>query len=248
MLDTNMDSKIILVTGATSGIGEAITKQLVMAGAKIVAVARNKERLEKLHQENPDHIFPFSYDLMDLENMEDIFRYCKENSLKLDGLVHCAGVTFTSVIKTNNIEEMEQAMRINCFALFELGKYFSMKKYSNDGSSLVAISSIASVLNSKGQSQYSASKAAVNSVVKTMSKEFMRRKIRVNAILPACVKTTMLMVGVQEIENYLESAQTWQPLGIIEAEQIAYLAEFLLSDNAKFMTGELVVVSGGIEY
>lgn len=248
MLDTNMKNKIILMTGATSGIGESMVRQFAIAGAKIIAIGRNKDKLEQLQQGFPNHIISFEYDLRDLENIEKIFLFCKEKNLKLDGLVHCAGVAFNSVIKANNIEEMEQTMRINCFAFFELGKYFSMKKYSENGASMVAISSIVSLNNDKGLSQYAASKAALNSVVKTMSKEFMRRKLRVNAILPANVKTPMFMAGIHQIENYMETAKERQPLGFIEPEQIGYLAEFLLSDNARFMTGELVVMSGGMEY
>ncbi len=248
MLDTNMGKRVVLITGATSGIGETITLQFAKIGTKIIAVARNSRKLEAMQREYPDCIYPFEYDFMNLDNIEDIFVFCKENGLKLDGLIHCAGIAINSVIKANNVEDMEKTMRINCFALFELGKYFSMKKYSNDGASLVAISSIVSLNNDKGLSQYAASKAAVNSVVKTMSKEFMRRKLRVNAILPANVRTPMFMAGVNQIENYMETAEARQPLGFIDPEQIAYMAEFLLSDNSKYMTGELVVISGGMEY
>jgi len=248
MLDTNMSSKNILVTGATSGIGETITKQLAGMGATVFAIGRNKAKLEALRNEFGENLYPYEYDFMDLENIEDIFKYCKEKEIKLHGLVHCAGVAFNSVIKTNDISILEQTMRVNCFSLFELGKYFSMKKYSHDGSSLVAISSLASYTTDRGLSTYVASKAAVNATVKTMSKEFMRRKIRVNAILPANVDTPMFMAGVNQIEDFVEKAAVRQPLGFIEKEQIGYLAEFLISDNSKYMTGELVVISGGMEY
>lgn len=248
MLDTKMGSKVILVTGATSGIGSTIVKQFAKQEATIVAIGRDKERLGHLKCEYPDRVYTYEYDFMDLENIEKIFQFCMENGLKLDGLVHSAGIAINSVVKANNIVDMENTMRINCFSLFELGKYFSMKKYSNDNAAIVAISSIVSLNSDKGLSQYAASKAAVNSVVRTMAKEFIRRKLRVNAILPANVKTPMFMAGVHQIENYLETAELRQPLGFIDAENIAYLAEFLLSDNARYMTGELVVVSGGMDY
>lgn len=248
MLETNIGSKTILVTGATSGIGLAVAERFAAEGAKVVAIGRNREQLTKLEQKFPDKVHTCVYDLLDLEHIEEIFIFCKENSLKLDGLVHCAGVAINSVIRANNIVEMEETMRINCFAFMELGKYFSMKKYSHDGAALVAISSVEAFKNEKGLSQYAASKAALNSVVKTMSKEFIRRKIRVNAILPANVKTPMMMNTARQIENYLEMAEERQPMGLIEPEHIAYMAEYLLSDFARFMTGELVVMSGGLEY
>lgn len=248
MLETNIENKTVLVTGATSGIGWAVAGRLATEGAKIVAVGRNKEKLAELEQKFPDRIYPYAYDLLDLEHIQEIFVFCREKGFKLDGLVHCAGIAINSVIRANDIEEMEETMRINCFAFMELGKYFSMKKYSHDGAALVAISSVEAFKNEKGLSQYAASKAALNSVVKTMSKEFMRRKIRVNAILPANVKTPMMMNIARQIENYLEMAEEWQPMGLIEPEYIAYLAEYLLSDCARYMTGELVVMSGGLEY
>lgn len=248
MLNSNMKGKIVLVTGATSGIGECIAVQLAKMGAKIVAVGRNKEKLQKLQQDFSNSIIPIEYDLMDLENIESIFQQCRSHNLMLDGLVHCAGIGFNNVVRTNNIDEMEQTMRINCFALLELGKFFSMKKYSNAESSLVAISSISSLRNEKGMSQYASSKAAVNSVVKVMAQEFMKRKIRVNAVLPALVKTAMLEGNIEQVEGYMETFKKEQPLGFIEPEQIAYMVEFLLSENAKYMTGELVVISGGMTY
>lgn len=248
MLETNIHSKTVLVTGATSGIGKAVAERFASEGAKVVAIGRNRERLEKLEQDFPQQVYSFSYDLLDLEHIEGVFIFCKEKGLKLDGLVHCAGIAVNSVIRANNIEEMEETMRINCFAFMELGKYFSMKKYSNSGGAIVAISSVEAFKNEKGLSQYAASKAALNSIVKTMAKEFIRRKIRVNAILPANVKTSMMMNTAQQIENYIEMAEERQPLGLIEPEYIAYMAEYLLSDHARFMTGELVVMSGGLEY
>lgn len=248
MLETNINKKTVLVTGATSGIGKAVTERFAFEGAKVVAIGRNKEQLAKLEQNFPDQVYSFSYDLLDLDHIEKIFAFCAEKELKLDGLVHCAGIAINSVIRANDIGEMEETMRINCFAFMELGKYFSMKKYSNNGGAIVAISSIEAYKNEKGLSQYAASKAALNSIVKAMSKEFMKRKIRVNAILPANVKTAMMMNAVQQIENYIEMAEERQPLGFIEPEYIAYLTEYLLSDFSRFMTGELVVMSGGLEY
>lgn len=248
MLETDISGKIILVTGATSGIGRMVTERFAAEEAKVVAVGRNQKQLAELERRFPDRVYSFAYDLLDLEHIERMFTYCKDRGLKLDGLVHCAGLVANNVVRSNNIEEMEEIMCINCFAFMELGKYFSLKKYSNDGSSLVAISSTAALKNEKGLSQYSASKAALNSVVKTMSKEFMRRKLRVNAILPANVKTPMQVKTASQIENYMELLEERQPLGLIEPEYIAYMAEYLLSDLGRFMTGELVTISGGLEY
>lgn len=211
-------------------------------------VGRTEEKLDKMKQEFMGNTVVVPYDLLNLENIEVIFRAAKEKLEKLDGMVHCAGMAENSIVKANDIGALKRVMDLNTFSFIELGKYFSLKKYSSNESAIVAISSIASILNDSGMIQYSASKAALNAAVKTMAKEFLKRKIRVNAILPANVNTKMFTSGVDMIENFMETALERQPLGIIETDQIAYLTEFLLSGNAKYITGETLVVGGGIAY
>lgn len=248
MLETDMSSKNILVTGATSGIGEEIAKWLHSQGATVILIGRNQKRLEELEKELVQRVYSIRFDLTDLEHIENIFEECRKKELKLHGLVHSAGIAVNGVIKSNDIRTMEETMAINCFSFFQLGKYFSLKKYSYDNSSIVAISSVIAWKNDKGLSQYAASKAALNSAVKVMSKEFLRRKIRVNAILPANVLTPMFEKGKEIIEGFMEHGLEVQPYGFIEPVQIAYLTEFLLSDKAAFMTGALVPISGGMEF
>ncbi len=248
MLQNWLDHKNILVTGATSGIGYEIACQFDQEGANLMLVGRTEKKLEEMKHKFTGNTVTIPYDLLNLEDIETIFQTAKEKLGKLNGMVHCAGIAETSVIKANETEVIKRNMDVNTFSFVELGKYFSLKKYSANESAIVAISSISSILNDPGMIQYSASKAALNAAVKTMAKEFLRRKIRVNAILPANVNTKMFTSGEDVIENFMETSLERQPLGIIETDQIAYLTEFLLSDNAKYITGETVVVGGGISY
>lgn len=232
----------ILVTGASSGIGRATAKLLDRAGYQLVLVARRQELLDNLQKEliNSSLVYPF--DLQELEKIEEIFRVCQENGIKLDGLVHCAGVGVTIPVKSNSIEQMTSIMQTNYFSFIELGKYFSMRMYSNKNSAIVAVSSISSLVCYPGSAAYAASKSAINAAVRVMSKEFMRRKIRVNAILPAYVDSPM--GPSKDDTSYIAQ----QPLGIIEPEYIAYMVEYLLSEKAKYMTGTLIPISGGMAY
>lgn len=248
MIHNGLKNKNILITGATSGIGHEIACQLHGEGANLVLTGRNEEKLLAMQEKFQGDMVIVPYDLTNLEDIETLFFAAKEKLGKLDGMVHCAGMAENSIIKANDIKAIKRVMDLNAFSFLELGKYFSMKKYSTDGSAIIALSSIASLLNDPGMVQYSASKAALNAIVKTMAKEFIKRKIRVNAILPANVNTEMFTSGVDVIENFMEMALERQPIGIIETEQIAYLAEFLLSENAKYITGELLVISGGMVY
>lgn len=248
MIYNCLKNKNILITGATSGIGYEIACQFAREGANLVLTGRTQEKLASMERELPGNVISVPFDLMNLENIEDIFQRSKEQLGKLDGLVHCAGMADNSIVKANDIDAMKRVMDLNAFSFVELGKYFSVKKYSNNESAIVAISSISAILNDPGMVQYSASKAALNAAVKTMAKEFLKRKIRVNAILPANVNTEMFTSGTDVIEGFMEKALERQPIGIIDPKQIAYLTEFLLSENAKYITGELLVVGGGIAY
>ena len=183
--------KNYIVIGATSGIGEVCAKKLSGKDNTLVIVGRNEEKLDWLKNTLSGNIIPVQYDLSDLYNIKEIYNVCKTQSIKLDGMVYSAGVDGTWPIKVNSINKMRKMMDINCFAFVELARMFYSGRISNEGASIVAISSIASLTMEPGMVSYSASKAALNAVVKTMAKEFIRRKIRVNAVLPAGVSTPM---------------------------------------------------------
>lgn len=236
--------KWILVTGASSGIGEAVCKYLSSQGYGIVLVARNSDKLREISRSLPEENFYISYDLSNLDCIEEIFTACKEKEIKLDGLVHCAGINNDIPIRSNDIEIMQDVTTINYFSFVEMGKYFCKKKYSNEGASVVAISSSAADACMKGMCTYSASKAALNASVKVMGKEFLKRRQRVNAIMPSFVDTPMSEQMDKSLGD-LESKILSQPLGLIEPLQIAYLVEFLLSDKSIYMTGACIPVSGG---
>lgn len=245
MLNGNIKEKNILITGASSGIGEAIARHLHSLGATVILVARSVEKLNSMQEELKERVHVFSLDLSHLEDIEDIFLFCKEKSIFLDGLVHAAGISVDIPIKALRVEDMQEMMTVNYFSYVQLGKYFANRKYSKDGASIVAFSSAASFMCDKGMSQYSASKAAINATTKTMAKEFINRKIRVNAIAPAFVDTDMTWNVANYVEGFCENINKTQPLGIIPKEQISYLVEFLLSDCSKYITGNIIPVTGG---
>lgn len=240
-----MDKKNILVTGASSGIGRETCIHLSGQGYRVIALSRNEERLKELVGGlNSDDMY-IVYDLFEFEHYEDIFKIILESGIKLDGMVHSAGISANAPIKINRLDIMEKQMRLNCFSFAELGRFFSKKKYSNDGASMVAISSQAGVTCDRGLAGYAASKAALNAVTQVMAKEFVRRRIRVNALMPSFVDTdlpTRNSKGVVELDEKIERNQ---PFGIIPPKQIAYYVEFLLSEKSDYITGSLLPVTGG---
>lgn len=249
--------KNYLLIGSTSGIGETCVHKLAMESDYLILVGRNEDKLEVLKQQYTEKtkILPVCYDLMDLDHIDTIFRVCTEHQIKLDGMVYSAGMDGTWPVKVNNTKQMVQMMTVNCFAFVESAKRFYSARISNEESSIIAISSIASQMPEVGMSSYSASKAALNSYVKTMAKEFVRRKIRVNAILPGAVSTPM----TREKESLLKSVTNAgkggasmsdhaQKLGMIPSDIIASYVEFLLSDQSYYTTGELITIGAGRVY
>ena len=237
-----MEGKNILITGASQGIGAKTAEYLSSQGATVILVARNKEKLEKVRKGLATKSYLFSYDLQDLENIKDIFDYCADQNIKFHGMVHCAGINRDIPIQYNDIGLMQETLTVNYMAFVELGKYFMKKKYSVNDGSIVAISSSAASFFSPGMCTYSSSKAALETTVKIMAKEVLKRGIRVNAIAPAYVDTEMVdnapFVNTDEIESS-------QPLGVIKPIYISYLIEYLLSEKAKYITGATIPVFAG---
>ena len=237
-----MQAKNILITGASQGIGAKTAEYLARQGAVVILVARNQQKLMDVQAKISGKSFIYSYDLNDLGNIQRIFDHCAEKGIKLHGMVHCAGVNRDVPIRSNDIGMMQETLTVNYMSFIELAKYFIRKKYSENGGSIVAISSHATNIISAGMSSYTSSKAALEAAVKVMSKEFVKRGIRVNAIAPACVDTEMVADASFMSEEIISGAQ---PLGIIEPVYISYLVDFLLSDKSKYMTGAVIPVSAG---
>ena len=218
-----MVEKNILITGASSGIGKEISLYLAKQGTTVILIGRNEERLREIKEQIGDKAYTYVCDLNHTEKIRGIFDFCRENGLKLDGMVHSAGISEPMPVRSVSIQNVEETMRVNCMSFAELGKYFGGKRYSNEQASVVAISSLAATRPVMGQVSYAASKAALNSMVEVMSKEFLKRKIRVNAIMPSYVDTPMVAEGGRfGMNNGIDQ----MPLGVIEPIQIAYLTEF----------------------
>ena len=133
-------------------------------------------------------------------------------------------------------------MRLNCMAFVEMGRMMALRKYSADSGSIVAISSLSATTAYAGTATYTMSKAALNAVCRVLSKELLKRRIRVNTIMPGYVRTPMTE-DMNEEQVVME-----QPFGFIEPEEIADVIEFLLSDKSRCITGAAIPVSAGMNF
>ena len=235
--------KNYLIAGGSSGIGKACARQLVSSEANVVLVSGNEEKLQKVCEELGKRASYIVCDLSDLNNASDVFTETQKREIIFDGMIYSAGVANPMPIICEEAENVQNMMNVNCLSFLMLGKEFFNRKNSKKGSAIVAISSLAVEYPAKGQSVYAASKAALNMVVKIMAKEFVRRMIRVNSIMPSYVDTPMIH---DTTKAFMDNGVENLPLGVIDPVQIATLAEFLLSDNAQYMTGASIPVSAGI--
>ncbi len=236
-------SKNYLIAGGSSGIGRACAKQLVSSGSSVVLVSSNEKKLKKTCKELGELASYIVCDLSDLYNTSDVFVETQRRELIFDGMIYSAGVANPMPIICEEVENIQNIMNVNCLSFLMLGKEFFNRKNSKKGSAIVAISSLAAEYPAKGQSVYAASKTALNMIVKIMAKEFLRRKIRVNSIMPSYVDTPMIH---DDTKAFMDNGVENLPFGVIDPTKIAELTEFLLSDKAQYMTGSSIPVSSGI--
>lgn len=239
---SEIDEKTILVTGCTTGIGLEVSKYLHEKGYKILLIGRNEEKLKAVSQQLGDQLF-YVCDLEHSEQIKGIFSFCKANGIMLSGLIHSAsGDGMGMPVRKYKDGDAKRHMQVNYHAFLELCKHFYSRKISIEGASIVAMSSLASVSRIKGAVMYSSAKNALNSAVSVISKEFIKRSIRVNAIMPAYVDTPVNQ-GLSDLIDVKER----QPLGLITPRDVAYLIEFLLTEKSKYITGAFIPISAGME-
>ncbi len=231
-------SQRFLVTGATSGIGRSIAQHLLQLGATVIASGRDAERLQALAGARCHTV------VRDLaEDLEDLPAWVRELG-PLDGIVHSAGVLGSSPLRVLSQGFSQRVMELNLFAFLMLAKGLVQDgAHASSGASLLCLSSVASLRGLSGALAYSASKGAVNAAVLSLSAELAPLGIRCNAILPGVVETEMTRPVEGDQIDYL-LAQQFVP-GRIQPGDVAALAALLLSDQGRFITGQLVTIDAG---
>jgi NAD(P)-dependent dehydrogenase (short-subunit alcohol dehydrogenase family) len=239
-----LKGKHILVTGATSGIGEATFKLIMQYGGIPYITGRNEGKLKQLsetyHLKN-HQIYPA--DLTNDTAIENI-----TNSInKLDGVVNAAGIVLPVPIKFIKRKHINDLLNINLTAQILLTASLFKNKKINNNASLVYISSISSKHPYFGGSLYVSSKAAIEAFSRSVALEYASKKIRANVVAPGLVKTnifeaTLNASSKEEVEKYEQQ----YPLGFGEPEDVAEMICFLLSDKSKWITGQTFFMDGGL--
>lgn len=241
--------QIYIVTGASSGIGEAVAILLNKLGSTVIAIARNEERLKAMKEKckYPENIHIEIKDLTeDIDGLPKYVKSLKEKYGKFSGMAYCAGISCLKPLLLLDYDELKRVFDINYFTPIMMTKGITDRRNNiGKGCSLVYLSSINALASAKGQPCYSGSKAALSASIKAIAKEVSSYGIRLNSILPSMIKTQMTcsLQGLITPENGDER----YPFGWGNPDDVANLVMFLLSDKSKFISGQSYVVdSGGV--
>jgi len=249
MREMLLQGKHILVTGASSGIGRACAIHFSRSGAKVTLLARNEARLqETLSKMSGGGHIVIPYDLANIDGIEAMVDSVVKTQGKLDGLMYCAGDCYRYPLAVCKPPVVQASMQINYFAFVETLRCSAKKRNSSNGASFVCMSSDASLKGEKCLLTLGSSKAALNYTVRCAAKELAARKIRVNAISASYIGGSMIvqetrsMLGEDQVNRII---QEQQPLGEGQPQDIANMAAFLISEEARFITGTIMLVDGG---
>ena len=234
-----------LLTGATSGIGLDLAIRL-SGERNLILVGRNEAKLDETIRQicGPHKVLKLVCDL-DSGRREvaiQLSEFIKKNDLLVEAMVHCAGMSKVMPFRQTDTDSIDSIFNVNILSAMELSRPLLKKENKGALKNIVFISSLASIRGEKGNAVYAASKGALNALAITLAKE-LAPKVRVNSVSPGTVETPMTKCFV-ESEAGEAHLQTY-PLGVGHCDDITNLVNFLLSDEARWITGQNIVIDGG---
>lgn len=243
-----LENKNIIVTGASSGIGQQVAISCSQMGAKIALIGRNKERLEETRKQlMGDGHLVISYDLTDLKGLKVMVSEIVDKLGPIDGLVNCAGISATLPFKLMTPEKVAELFNTNVFATIELTRQvLGIKNVNRQGASVIFFASVMGCVGENAKSLYSLTKGALISGCRSMAIEYAPRKVRVNVVSPGVVET-----AINKNQPYLADperrkvTESLHPLGLGTTDDIANACIYLLSDASRWVTGQNIIVDGG---
>ena len=239
----NFEGKKILVTGATGGIGGAIVKKFLSLNASVLGTGTNLEKLNLLKNEFPI-LLTEQFDISKHEKIEEFIEKVFSSLGGLDILVNNAGITKDNLSLRMKSEEWQKVIDINLTSTFYLCKSAIKKMLKNKFGRIVNITSIVGHTGNVGQGNYSASKAGVVAMSKSLAIEYAKKNITVNCVSPGFIKTNMTDNISEKFKSELISRIPMNRLGT--GEDISNTIAFLSSESSSYITGETIHVNGGM--
>ncbi len=242
-----MDKRVAIVTGASRGIGRAIAKRLAKDGRHVVAVARNEEQLKSLAAEiaaeggSCDHR---TCDLADGTAVQRLVEEVAEKHGRLDILVNNAGITKDGLLMRMSDQDFDDVLNVNLRSVFIACRAAARPMLRGKFGRVVNIGSVSGVEGNKGQANYSAAKAGLIGLTKSIAKELGAKGVTANVVAPGFVETDMTSFLGPEDKKKVSEHITVGRLGI--PEDIAAAVSYLAAEDAGYITGQVLVVDGGL--
>ncbi|NCC42357.1 MAG: 3-oxoacyl-[acyl-carrier-protein] reductase [Clostridia bacterium] len=243
-----MDKKVALVTGASRGIGRQIALILARDGAFVVvnyngSEARAQEVVDTIVNAGGEAV-AYQCSVSDYSKTEAMIKDLISTYGHVDILVNNAGITKDNLIMKMSEEDFDKVIETNLKGCFNTIRHLARQMVKQRGGKIINIASVSGVLGNAGQANYAASKAGIIGLTKTMARELASRGINVNAIAPGFVRTEMTEVLSDAVKEASVAQIPLKKFG--EVEDIAETAAFLASDKAKYITGQVINVDGGM--
>ena len=234
----------IIVTGATGGIGNSIIKKLYDAGANILATGTKNEKLEELKRKF-QNIQILKFDISQIDNLENFIENAtKQLGGKLDCVVNNAGITQDNLAIRMSIEEWQKVIDVNLTSTFLISKFAIKKMLKNKKGKIINITSVVGHTGNLGQTNYTASKAGIVAMSKSLAIEYAKKNININCISPGFIKTAMTNKIDEKFKEVIISKIPSARLG--EPEDVANAVIFLASPLSDYINGETLHVNGGM--
>ena len=241
---STLEKKNIIVTGASGGIGNAIIKKLNEAGANILASGTRTEKLEEL-KKNFEGIKILKFDISQSDKIEEFIENAtNELGGSLDGIVNNAGINQDNLAIRMSLDEWQKVININLTSTFLMSKFAIKKMLKNKSGKIVNITSVVGHTGNLGQANYTASKAGIVAMSKSLAIEYAKKNININCISPGFIKTAMTDKIDEKFKEIIVSKIPSGRLG--EPDDIANAVLFLSSDQSDYVNGETLHVNGGM--
>jgi 3-oxoacyl-[acyl-carrier protein] reductase len=246
-IQVDLSGQTAIVTGASRGIGKAIASRLAAAGAKVACVARSADKL----QETADAIAAAGgaaevhpCDVTDSAAVSKLVEELAEKWGGIDIVVNNAGITKDTLIPRMEDEAWDAVIATNLRSVFLFTRAASLVMMRKRSGRIINISSVSGLMGNAGQANYSASKAGVIGLTRTVAQELASRKVTVNAVCPGFIASEMTQAMGATLDEFVKTRIPAKRLG--EADEVADAVLYLASDSAAYITGEVITIDGGL--
>ncbi|HEX7376545.1 MAG TPA: 3-oxoacyl-[acyl-carrier-protein] reductase [Pirellulales bacterium] len=243
----DLQGQVALVTGASRGLGQAIAIALAGAGAKVACIARNREKLEQTVaaiQQAGGTAAAFECDVTSSESVKQVVDAVTEKWERLDILVNNAGITRDTLIPRMQDEQWDEVLNTNLRGAFLFTRSATLTMMQQRYGRIINVASVSGLMGNPGQANYSASKAGLIGMTRTVARELASRKVTVNAIAPGFIESDMTAALGDALLSEVKVRVPAKRLG--KADEVADAILFLAAPGSAYITGQVLTIDGGL--